>query len=217
MKKFSLFGFLILFGVVLALLTCLLIYAFEAGVFTRWERVGQIPDTTARLINGDPYTALLQTTNEQVFTCRSGGTGDCWEAGERDLYSTGTASCSDDLPAFWPVMNVPENIVSCIYSDGGYAEMGFKVVYAMDSSGTLWRWSDTSSAYGILVYPVIVLMSGVLGVLLGTIVWSLRRLALRKRLPEGEPLFTRGQVVLLAVPWVIVGGLVVLWLLSYFI
>lgn len=217
MKTSSLVGFLILFGVILALLACLLIYAFEAGVFTRWERVGQIPDTTAQLIDGDPYTALFQTANNQIFSCHNGGTGDCWKVGERDLYSTQTASCSDDLPAFWPVMNVPENIVSCIYADGGYAEMGFHVVYAMDSGGSLWRWSDTSSAYGILVYPVLIFISGVLGVLLGTVVWSLRRLALRKLLPEGEPLFTRGQVILLAVPWVILGGLVLLWVLLSFV
>ena len=217
MKKFSLFGFLLLFGVILALLTCLLIYAFEAGVFTRWERVGQIPDTTAQLIDGDPYSALLQTADNQVFSCRSGGTGDCWEAGERDLYSTSTASCSDNLPAFWPVMNVPENIASCIYADGGYAEMGFHVVYAMDSNGTLWRWSDESSAYGILVYPIVVLMSAIFGVLLGTVAWTVRRLARRKRLKEGEPLFTRGQVVLLVLPWVVVGGLVLLWIVLSFV
>ena len=217
MKKFSLFGFLILFGFVPALLACLLIYAFEAGIFTRWERIGQIPDTTAQLIDGDPYAALLQTTDNQIFTCRSSGAGDCWEVGDRELYSTSTASCEGGLAAFWPVMNVPENIVSCIYADGGYAEMGFKVVYAMDSSGGLWRWSDTSSAYAVLVYPVLILFAGIFGVLLGTVIWSLRRLAIRKRLPEGEPLFTRGQVVLLALPWAILAALALLWAVLSFV
>lgn len=212
MKTRSLFGFLALFVVIGLSLTCLLIYLFEAGLFTRWEPVGQIPDTTARLIDGDPYVAYLQTADNRVFSCKPRGQEECWEPAEEvSSYSYDPEPCRDDLTAFWGIMNAPKDMVSCIHVEGGYAEMGFDTVYALESNGALWRWSDESSAYGILVYPVLILVGGVLASMLGSAVWVVRRFVLRGRVPAGERLFTPGEIILLALPWVFVAGLVLLW------
>ena len=199
----SLFLHWLVLGLVGMFLPIVIYFIVNSGYFIQWRVVAQAPTGTANLVVGDYGGLMVQTSSGQVLSCDSEEPG-CWTATISPRNQTGEP-CDKTAAAFSLLARSPENIVECIRSQGSYAEVGYTVLYARDQQGNIWKWEKSTSAYAIILLPAMGLAGGFAGVLVGSIVWAVRRMmALRKRTAllakNTEPLKSKWVWMLAGIP-----------------
>jgi hypothetical protein len=182
------------------ILSCVFEYFSMSGSFQRWERVGRVPENAKEVIGGSPVRAYIRTSENKTLGCALNNGEECWIPAvyEDPFY---TQPCNQEDVAFSSAIHPPQNITSCIETDTGGGGYSYDVIYVTDQDHNLWRWALVQEGNETPLIMIMMMVGAVGGVLIGTILWVILRLFQKRRLPRKSPLFSKTQLVFLAIPW----------------
>ena len=161
---------------VLVPVTCLVVGAglgfaagnlWSRGILVRWERMADVPDGAASVLDGDWSTVSVLTLSGRYVRC-SVSSEQCWLLGARPDVPGATVSACDqnDWRAEFDVVPPPQEPVSHIQIRRCNSEGGTATEYAVMGDGSVWYWRHSRYAPEAVAQMT---MIGVLGAGIGII------------------------------------------------
>jgi hypothetical protein len=212
-STFAFYLYFILSGCILAFG---LIVLFDGGYFIKWSPLVKVPAQDIEIIGGYPAwgtsssVVFIQYPDQSVFSCHSDSSS-CWMADVIGTKSFPARSCNIRGPAFNLFSNRPAQIKSCREIQGGMFETGYHIFFVIDRDGMIWYWQNITSAYMVLVYPVLVLAGGYIGLLIASLVNLIRFQAKYKGTPDYRPRLV-WVILQFIIPWLCLAGMILLYM-----
>ncbi len=162
---------------------------WSLGILVRWERMADVPDGAANVLDGDWSTVTVLTLSGQYVRC-SVSSEQCWLLGGRPDVPGATVSACDqnDWRAEFTVVAPPQEPVSHIQIRQCNSEGGTATEYAVMGDGSVWYWRHSRYApEAIAQMTMIGVLGGGTGIILGiviVIVYKLLSILGRKSSPS---------------------------------
>jgi hypothetical protein len=149
---------------VLSLLGCLL-GAIAAGKLYRgkfrgWQNLGTPLGSAQAILDANASFAYVETTTVDITSCPP-----C-EGNVQPLDEPLLDEQFDCSPSLGPPP-APGEVVDRFAGVECYADGSTDFEYVILSDGSVWRWDFTSSAYLVLVYPILMVVGCLVGSLIG--------------------------------------------------
>lgn len=144
---------------------------------------------------------VIRTSENMILSCSLSNSDECWIPNVHTEDPFYTKACDEEHVAFSSAHKPPQNITSCIEintSGGGYS---YDVIYIIDRAGNLWQWANVREGNETPLFLIMMMPGALGGILIGSIIWIIIRIARKNRNSPGNPLFSKTHIVLLAVPW----------------
>jgi len=194
-------------------------HVFQLEYFEKWHAIALAPPGAVEILygyagfGGEPDGAIIRTEDGEILG---------WDI-RRDRWVPSVvreeqtiASCDQFQVAFNPLARSPQDIAYCTAFQGEFRQGHYTTLYAIDQQGTLWGWQKVIDVYHLLRYPVFAAAGGILGTLVGCVVWAVRRLR-AMRISGNTPTqpdhrFTKTLIGLMVILPFICIGVITLWL-----
>lgn len=166
----------ILAALVTTMITVLLI---NAGYFTRWQRLPDLPVTAHGLSlskSDGRFTVHAQLSSGETYNLPFGAA--TWSSGDAPPANI-AVSCAGSLPALAWTTKPPNGLTSCIQYLSRGADCERQWAFALDGDGRPWQWAIINCASGTLGVAAITFVASGLTYL--TLSLSLAALWLRRR------------------------------------
>lgn len=158
------------------LLSCLISAAWAYKWFNPWRALPAPPEPAISIAGASVDGVDIETHSGRLLHCEmdNRGSGDCWQevAAAQTITDEGCEQWAQDAR---PQAGTVERVEVC----ENYADAGITVVYALRQNGSVYAWSEFSSAYDILVAFICVPLGAVAGGVVGlaaALLWRSRRL-----------------------------------------
>jgi hypothetical protein len=217
----SIIRFLLLFLFAGLVLTGLILYSIQLGILERWHFVTTVPKEMVEVMGADPYDIYLRSSQGKVFSCPGVDDPDHNQPCIPDVFKRQyqTQPCDPYNLAFLPLANPPKKITTCTETSGSiYDSSGFYLTRsALDRDGNLWAWKVNQyyhpplSLLDLVQLIVLIVIGGFLGLLLGSIIRTVREIVRRKKEPAPLQRLPVFQVLLLVFPWFCLGSGMIFW------
>ena len=157
-------------------------YTFSrSDLLVQWELFAPAPSGAAEVLEGDPYGVKIRTASGEIL----GRNYDEQIWVPALLFADVTKEACDQYPeALKASTHPPEAMLDCAAFDGVEVEYGYTVLFAIDQEGNVWWWKQTGGGMEILAIGLIVLLGAGGGVLVGSVIWGVRRGSV-KEIPQG--------------------------------
>jgi hypothetical protein len=173
----NLFVLWVIFGMIGAALGVMGYFIAKLDYFVKWEIFATAPQNAVQIMGGGPYQVFVRTGTDQTLSCNPSHNG-CWV--QANYSPEGRQEpCNYNAPAFSPITHPPEEVIDCIKIQLSQQGGGYSVQYLLDNQGFIWRWLKVTSEYEVLLIPIFALLGAGMGIVVGTIIWLIRRLTAR--------------------------------------
>ncbi len=196
---------MVVFGVIGVILACLYLWwliRFEGN----WSYLTQAPPDIKQLVAGANGIVYIQNQKDQLYSCSSRVMEECWIPDALPDSLPKFQTCDKRQPAFMFFSKPPKDINYCIQYDERGPEFGSFNILALNNNGEVWLWEHSTNASLLFFIPFVVFLAGLLGMILGGIIWLVYRL-LNNR--AGKVRISNRQLVFILIPWTLLACIIV--------
>ncbi len=161
-----------------AIVAILLGYFYLIGGFERWHFVFKATDKSSEFVGYDAHSIYIRSMDAKIYDCpipmelyRDMKGYRCTPV-ENPNFSVPKPCDYHQIP-FIPLVNPPKDIVSCGQFSGWMLDLGYSMVVILDTEGNLWAWSNEGTGLEIIIFPILFIIGGLSGMLIGAIIWNI--------------------------------------------
>ena len=168
-------AWIVLFGLIGGVLSCLIAGVWAYGGFTRWQKLPALPEPPAHLAGATVNEVTAAGDLGQLFTCRPAAPESCWQATD-SAANESTPNCADWAGKVRSPRGTLERLEAC----QDMADAGATAVYVLRQDGSVWARVRFDSAYSPLLVLVCAPLGALAGMLAGLLIWLFRLVARRE-------------------------------------
>lgn len=196
-KPGSLTNYILGFAILGMLLAVLFAWWINSEYAQNWEFIVQALPGTVQFLGGNSSDIYIESKDGQIYSCARPAEADCWIPDYFPPDMEAAIVCDLSRPAFRASKIPPDEIRACWQITYAIPDGIETRYYVLKQNGEIWGWSQGSSAYGWLLYAAALVIGGLLGAFLGSLIWLL--LAYFNRVRRIQPWISVRQVLLLTI------------------
>lgn len=168
-------GWILLFGLLSGLISCLAAYGILEKWFVPWRALPSLPEDAKSIAGATLTTIDVETQSGRFMRCEPRGDAPCWTPVSAP--ETETDSGCESLNRSRQLQDIIDQRLVCRY----YADGADITIYALRADGRVYTWRAGGSGYEVLLLYILPAICAPLGMALGLVVGPIRG---RKRVEE---------------------------------
>lgn len=113
--------------------------AWNAGDFTRWQRLPDPPAKSVQIVGGSTEVVFIEMAAGQVYYC-SLSDNNCWVKYEKPVSASSRNEWCEQYPLHYSVSAPPGKVIDYLQTQWCHFEAGEEADYALLEDGSVWVW-----------------------------------------------------------------------------
>ena len=113
---------------------------WNAGSFTRWQRLPDPPAKPVRIVGGSTEVVDIEMAGGQVYYCNQSNNR-CWVQSEEPVSVASSNEWCDQYPLHYSVSAPPGKVIDYLQTQWCHFEAGEEADYALLENGSVWMWN----------------------------------------------------------------------------